>query len=304
MNDSITENTHGIPIDNVVFSNGREDVKNGSILLTEPIKCLDHGFVRYVDHMGDDVAIVQAARVSYGKGTKSTSEDQGLISYLMRHQHWTPFEMCEIKLHCKMPIFIARQWVRHRCANINEYSARYSEIKDEFYCPGKEQVQPQSTTNKQGRGENLDFAEVAQDFIEVTQNTAKTAASNYRVYAEHNMAREINRINIPLTNYTEWYWKCDLRNIFGFLKLRLDSHAQYEIRVFADAMAQIVKALYPAAWKAFEIYELYAVKFSEREMDLLRKAFFHRNIGFFDGKQPENFNNREWEEFLKKIDHP
>ncbi|MBI3260189.1 MAG: FAD-dependent thymidylate synthase [Ignavibacteriae bacterium] len=229
------------------------------------IQCLDKGFVRLIDVMGDDNSIVQAARVSYGTGTKRLSEDRGLIRYLLRHQHTTPFEMVEFKFHIKLPIFIARQWIRHRTANVNEYSGRYSEMKDEFYVPSLENIRPQSTMNKQGRSDETFPTEQAEAIAE------KFAASQDQMYAEYRelldmgVAREIARINLPVSNYTEWYWKIDLHNLFHFLKLRIDSHAQYEIRVYGEAMASIVKGIVPVAWEAFEDYALHSLQFSRLE---------------------------------------
>lgn len=240
-------------------------------ILDDGIKCLDHGFVRLVDHMGGDGAIVQAARVSYGKGTKKVSQDRGLIRYLMRHRHTTPFEMVEFKFHCKMPIFIARQWVRHRTANINEYSLRYSVASDEFYIPGNQDILFQSATNKQGRSiddvpENLK-AKVQKYFMDISKLT-------YEAYQDMNsagIARELARGILPVNLYTEWYWKNDLHNIFHFLHLRMDSHAQYEIRVFANAMAEYVKRVAPVAYEAFEDYIVKGLRFSGIEQDIFSK---------------------------------
>lgn len=229
------------------------------------IQCLDKGFVRLIDVMGDDNSIVQAARVSYGAGTKRLSEDRGLIRYLLRHQHTTPFEMVEFKFHIKLPIFIARQWIRHRTANVNEYSGRYSEMKDEFYVPSLENIRPQSTMNKQGRSDETFPTEQAEAIA------LKFAASQDQMYAEYRellemgVAREIARINLPVSNYTEWYWKIDLHNLFHFLKLRIDAHAQYEIRVYGEAIANIVKEIVPVAWEAFEDYVLHSHKLSRIE---------------------------------------
>lgn len=234
------------------------------------IRVLDKGFVRLVDIMGDDSSIVQSARVSYGKGTKSVNEDEGLIRYLMRHQHTTPFEMVEFKFHCRMPIFVARQWIRHRTANVNELSARYSEMPDWFYEPQPELCTTQSAQNRQGgTGEQVERStDVAASFTE----TQRVAYDNYQVYLDLNMRRELARANLPVSLYTEWYWKIDLHNLFHFLKLRLDPHAQYEIRVFAEAMAEIVKERIPMAWRAFEDYSLKSERFSQLELDVLSRA--------------------------------
>jgi len=215
------------------------------------IRCLDKGFIRLVDSMGGDEAIVQAARVSYGKGTTRLSQDRGLIRYLMRHRHTTPFEMVELKFHCKMPIFVARQWVRHRTANINEYSLRYSEARDDFYIPDPENIQYQSVLNKQGRS-----GEIPPELkTKVIQAFEKISRESFELYAELNaagIARELARAILPVNIYTEWYWKNDLHNILHFLHLRMDSHAQYEIRVYAEAMATIVKKIAPMAYEAFQ----------------------------------------------------
>lgn len=229
------------------------------------IQCLDKGFVRLIDVMGDDNSIVQAARVSYGAGTKRLSEDRGLIRYLLRHQHTTPFEMVEFKFHIKLPIFIARQWIRHRTANVNEYSGRYSEMKDEFYVPSLENIRPQSTMNKQGRSDETFPTEQAEAIAEKFAASQDQMYAEYRELLEMGVAREIARINLPVSNYTEWYWKIDLHNLFHFLKLRIDAHAQYEIRVYGEAMASIVKEIVPVAWEAFEDYVLHSHKLSRIE---------------------------------------
>jgi len=238
--------------------------------LGKPINCLDKGFVRLVDIMGDDSAIVQAARVSYGAGTKSVNEDEGLIRYLIRHRHTSPFEMVEYKFHIKLPIFIARQWIRHRTANVNEYSGRYSEMKDEFYIPDIDQIRTQSSLNKQGRSEERLNSESAATIASMLNVSQRHLYEEYLYYLEQNTAREIARINLPLSTYTEWYWKIDLHNLFHFLELRLDSHAQYEIRIYADKIAEIVKACNPLAWQAYEDYVLNGITFSRQELNLLK----------------------------------
>lgn len=228
------------------------------------IPCLDHGFVRLIDTMGDDASIVQAARISYGTGTKTPSEDRALIRYLMSHHHTTPFEMCEIKLHVKMPIFVARQLVRHRTASINEYSARYSVLDNEYYVPLVENMGMQSKDNKQGQGEtDSTIAKAAQVEIDVA---CKLAYRSYEKLLETGVAREIARMVLPVNFYTQWYWKMNLHNLFHMLSLRLDSHAQYETRVYAEAIAGIVKTWVPDAWKTFEDYRLEAKTFSRSEM--------------------------------------
>ena len=235
------------------------------------IKCLDKGFVRLVDSMGGDDAIVQAARVSYGKGTSKLSQDRGLIRYLMRHRHSTPFEMVEFKFHCKMPIFVARQWVRHRTANINEYSLRYSEARDEFYYPDPKHIQFQSTLNKQGR-----MGEVTAELKQKVQDYFKEISErSFEIYSELNqagIARELARSILPVYLYTEWYWKNDLHNLLHFIGLRSDSHAQYEIRVFSDAMAESVKAVAPFAWEAYQDYIIKGMRFSRIEQSLLERT--------------------------------
>ena len=243
----------------------------------DAIKCLDKGFVRLVDAMGGDDAIVQAARVSYGKGTAKVSQDRGLIRYLMRHRHTTPFEMVEFKFHCKMPIFVARQWVRHRTANINEYSLRYSEARDEFYFPEPENIQFQSALNKQGR-----LGEVSDELKNKVRNYFEEISyRSFEIYSELNdagVARELARAILPVNLYTEWYWKNDLHNLLHFIGLRSDSHAQYEIRVFSDAMAESVKAVAPFAWEAYQDYVVSGLRFSRIEQGLLEQNLPDRVI--------------------------
>ena len=236
----------------------------------DAIKCLDKGFVRLVDSMGGDDAIVQAARVSYGKGTSKVSQDRGLIRYLMRHRHTTPFEMVEFKFHCKMPIFVARQWVRHRTANINEYSLRYSEARDEFYYPDPKHIQLQSALNKQGRTGKIPKKltdKVLQYFKEISERSFEM----YQELNEAGLARELIRAILPVNLYTEWYWKNDLHNLLHFISLRSDSHAQYEIRVFSDAMAESVQKVAPFAWEAYQDYVVQRMRFSRIEQSLLEK---------------------------------
>lgn len=233
--------------------------------LGKEIKCLDHGFVRLVDYMGSDAAIVQAARVSYGKGTKNTSEDRGLIRYLLRHRHTTPFEMVEFKFHCKLPIFVARQWIRHRTANVNEYSGRFSEMSKDFYLPEPQVIATQSRGNKQGRDAILS-AEQAELVRNILKHDYDTVQGDYSRLLEMDVARELARLGLSVANYTEWYWKIDLHNLLHFLGLRLDAHAQYEIRVFAEAMAQIVKDTAPFTYEAFEDYLLNSIRLSAQEI--------------------------------------
>ncbi|QOL81206.1 FAD-dependent thymidylate synthase [Pseudooceanicola spongiae] len=258
---------------------------------------LDHGFVRVIDYMGDDAAICQAARVSYGKGTKSVQNDEGLIRYLMRHWHSTPFEMCEIKLHVKLPVFVARQWIRHRTANVNEYSARYSILDREFYIPAPDALNAQSQINNQGRGELLEGEEAAR-VLEFLKADSSRAYDHYQDMisqdnGQQGLARELARMNLPANIYTQWYWKVDLHNLLHFLRLRADAHAQYEIRVYADAMCKIVADWVPFAYKAFEDYRLGAVTMSSQMMDCLRRmlageAVTEENCGM---------SKREWREF-------
>jgi thymidylate synthase (FAD) len=237
--------------------------------LENEIKCLDKGFVRLVDVMGDDSSIVQAARVSYGKGTKTVHEDRGLIRYLMRHKHTTPFEMVEFKFHVKLPIFVARQWIRHRTANVNEYSGRYSEMKDEFYLPSTEQIRTQSIINKQGRADEKLPSEHVEQILQSTEAHYDASFELYQSLLEKGLTRELSRMVLPVSNYTEWYWKIDLHNLFHFLKLRLDAHAQYEIRVYAEAMAELVKEIVPLAWEAYEHYMLNSISLSQGELSII-----------------------------------
>lgn len=248
-----------------------------SNLPQDTIPCLDKGFVRLVDSMGGDYAIVQAARVSYGKGTRKLSQDRGLIRYLMRHRHTTPFEMVEFKFHAKMPIFVARQWVRHRTANINEYSLRYSEARDEFYIPDTEHIQFQSALNKQGRSGDVseDMKKKVQDYF---REISKRSFEMYQDMNDEGLARELARAVLPVNLYTEWYWKNDLHNLLHFIGLRSDSHAQYEIRVYSDAMATFVKQVAPIAWEAYQDYVVNGLRFSHVEQGLLERRLPDRVI--------------------------
>lgn len=241
-------------------------------ILGKPFPLLDHGFVRLIDYMGDETAIVQAARVSYGKGTETVSSDRALLRYLMRHRHTTPFEMCEIKLHVRLPIFVARQWVRHRTASINEYSARYSILSREFYVPHAEDIQKQSTTNKQGRAGAFSESEamLVQAVIRDVCGYAYQAYEGLADKAGYNVARELARGVLPVNFYTEWYWKTDLHNLLHFLKLRMDPHAQKEIRVYADLIGGMVEGWVPNVWEAFDDYVLGAHTFSRSEMEIVR----------------------------------
>jgi len=270
-------------------------------LIDKEIKCLDHGFVRLVDFMGDDSSIVQAARVSYGKGTKSVREDTTLIRYLMRHQHTSPFEMVELKFHIRLPIFVARQWIRHRTANVNEYSGRYSEMTDDFYIPEQNQIRTQDEVNKQGRSDKQIEDATARDVLQSMQQHQKDSYDEYLNYLDKGVAREIARINLPLSSYTEWYWKIDLHNLFRFLKLRLDWHAQYEIRVYAEAIANIIKELYPISFQAFSDYILNSVTFSYAELSKIKAIFGNLNIEDLEDNDP-NFSKFEKIELQKKIE--
>ena len=246
--------------------------KSLELWLGEKAKCLDHGFVRLVDYMGDDAAIVQAARVSYGAGTKSTREDAALIEYLLANAHTTPFEMCEIKFHAKMPIFVARQWVRHRTASINEYSMRYSVAPKEQFVPDLSAIGEQSKTNRQGRAEALD-TETAMMFQEQLKGSAAGAQSLYETFLEKGIARELARVVLPLSSYTEWYWKTDLHNLLHFLQLRTDPHAQPEIQEYANVIANITQDWVPMTWQAFENHRLNAVKLSKKAANALAGIF-------------------------------
>ena len=261
---------------------------------------LDHGFVRVIDYMGDDNAIVQAARVSYGAGTKHVSNDEGLIRYLMRHWHSTPFEMCEIKLHVKLPVFVARQWIRHRTANVNEYSARYSILDREFYIPQPDALAAQSTVNNQGRGEVLTGAE-AERVLEILKSDAGRSYDHYEEMlsqdGQQGLARELARMNLPANIYTQWYWKVDLHNLLHFLRLRADAHAQYEIRVYAEAICDVVADWVPAAYKAFEDYRMGAVTMSSQMMDCLRRMLKGEPVD----QDNSGMSAREWREFQEML---
>ena len=278
-------------------------------VLYKPIEVLDHGFIRVIDYMGDDSSIVQSARVSYGKGTKKISNDKGLIKYLMRHRHSTPFEMCEIKFHIKLPIFIARQWIRHRTANVNEYSARYSILDKEFYIPSAENLAAQSAINNQGRGDALTDDE-ASNVIQILKKDAEQTYSNYETLlnessegniideSKSGIARELARMNLTLNTYTQWYWKIDLNNLLHFLALRADDHAQYEIRVYADAMLDIVKKWVPLTYEAFDDYRIGGTELSAKELNLMRKLLKGEKVSF----EEEGLSKREWSELQRKFE--
>jgi thymidylate synthase (FAD) len=278
-------------------------------ILYEAIPILDHGFVRVVDYMGDDTSIVQAARVSYGKGTKKISTDSGLIKYLMRHWHSTPFEMCEIKYHVKLPIFIARQWIRHRTANVNEYSARYSILDKEFYLPVPEHLSAQSQNNRQGRGDVLED-EQAKKVLDLLKTDAERTYNNYEemlneryngsVIDENKigLARELARMNLTLNTYTQWYWKTDLLNLMNFLRLRADSHAQYEIRAYAEAMLDTVKKWVPITYEAFMDYRVGGTEVSSKGKTVIQKFIKGEDVNIEDS----NLSKREWNELMEAFD--
>ncbi len=266
-------------------------VEAAEALLDQEIKVLDKGFVRLVDYMGGDQRIVQSARVSYGSGTKSYRQDRGLIHYLIKNWHTSPFEQVQLTFHTKMPIFVARQWVRHRTARLNEISGRYSVMKDEFYVPEPENIRPQSQDNKQGRSDERFTSDQEQEIIRLFADEQKSIYSNYENLLELNVARELARNNLPLSLYTEWYWQIDLHNLFHFLRLRMDPHAQYEIRVYAEAMAQCAKAVAPIAYEAFEEHILGSVNFSRAECEALSALLAGkpvqlegRNLAAFEAK--------------------
>lgn len=275
--------------------------KQAGTLLDKEFKVLDHGFVRLVDYMGSDAAIVQAARVSYGEGTKKVSEDRALIRYLMRRRHTSPFEMVEFKFHVKLPIFVARQWIRHRTANVNEYSGRYSVMKEEFYIPEAKDIRFQSTVNKQSRSEEEVPDELKQRFIEFLQKTHAASYEEYQRLIDEGLARELARIGLPLSLYTEWYWKIDLHNLFHFLRLRLDPHAQLEIRQYAHVMADMVKVVCPLAYEAFMDYSFNALSFSGPELKVLKAHLSDLSLTKED-LVAHGLSKREADELLEKLE--
>ena len=278
-------------------------------VLYEAIPVLDHGFIRVIDYMGDDSSIVQSARVSYGKGTKKISTDEGLIRYLMRYRHSTPFEMCEIKYHVKLPIFIARQWIRHRTANVNEYSARYSILDKEFYLPAKDQLASQSKSNRQGRGEVLQGKQ-AEEVLNILKDDATRTYNNYEKLLNERfdgtkidenkigLARELARMNLTLNTYTQWYWKTDLLNLLNFLFLRADDHAQYEIRVYADKMLGTVKKWVPITYQAFMDYRVGATEISSKGIKVINFMISGKKIS----QEESGLSKREWNELMEKLD--
>jgi len=277
-------------------------------ILYEALPVLDHGFVRVVDYMGNDTSIVQAARVSYGKGTKKVSTDSGLIKYLMRHWHTTPFEMCEIKYHVKLPIFVARQWIRHRTANVNEYSARYSILDKEFYLPTKENLAAQSKNNRQGRGDLINGKQ-ADDILKILKEDAEKSYNNYETILnerydgtiinenQKGLARELARMNLTLNTYTQWYWKTDLLNLLNFLSLRADDHAQYEIRAYADIMIDTLKRWVPITYEAFMDYRIGGMELSSKGKSVISKMIKGESCDFENSK----LSKREWNELMESF---
>jgi len=288
-----------------VVSPGLEEI------LYHAFPVLDHGFVRVMDYMGDDSAIVQAARVSYGKGTKKVNEDRGLIHYLLRHAHTTPFEMCEIKFHIKLPIFVAREWIRHRTANVNEYSGRYSILDNEFYIPSPDQLGAQSTSNRQGRGDLLSH-EQSQHVLRLLREDAEQVYAHYEEMlnediegnildpSKDKLARELARINLSVNFYTQWYWKIDLHNLMHFLALRADSHAQYEIRVYAEVMLEILKSWVPFTYEAFIQYRKEGARFSKNGVATLKKLLKGQKVT----QEESEMTKREWQEFSEMLELP
>ena len=277
-------------------------------ILYEPIPVLDHGFVRVVDYMGDDAAIVQAARVSYGKGTKQVRQDAGLINYLMRHRHTTPFEMCEIKYHVKLPVFVARQWIRHRTANVNEYSARYSMLDREFYIPAPENLAAQSAANRQGRGAVLEGAEAAR-VLEILKDDSARCYDHYEEMLNERqdgtvidedrqgLARELARMNLPLNVYTQWYWKIDLHNLLHFVALRADPHAQYEIRVYAEALLETVKRWVPITCAAFLDHAVGGLHLSAKALAAVKRMLAGEAVT----QEDSDLSKREWRELMESL---
>ncbi len=278
-------------------------------ILYEPLPVLDRGFVRVVDYMGDDDAIVQAARISYGKGTKKISADRGLINYLMRHRHTTPFEMCEIKYHVKLPIFVARQWIRHRTANVNEYSARYSVLKKEFYIPERKHLATQSESNHQGRDDELSEEEASR-VLDMLRVDSERSYDHYLEMLNENdegkildpnrsgLSRELARMNLSLNFYTEWYWKIDLHNLLHFLSLRADSHSQYEIRAYAETILETVKNWVPFTYDAFMKYYFHGKHVSKQGMDVIRRLIAGESVE----QKDSGISPREWRELMADLD--
>ena len=291
----------------------RHDTRRATVpalekILFEPIPVLDHGFVRVIDYMGDDAAVVQAARVSYGKGTRQARDDAGLINYLMRHRHTTPFEMCEIKYHIKLPVFVARQWIRHRTANVNEYSARYSILDKEYYVPAPDQLSSQSRANRQGRGEVLE-GEEAERVLALLRDDAERCHAHYAEMLNENeagetmdanrqgLARELARMNLTLNTYTQWYWKMDLHNLMHFLSLRADPHAQYEIRVYAAAILGTLERWMPITCEAFVNHQLGGVRLSSGALALVKRILTGEAVD----QEKSGLGKREWRELMEAL---
>ena len=271
-------------------------------ILYKPLKVLDRGFIRVVDYMGNDASVVQAARVSYGKGTKKKSEDNNLIRYLLRHKHTTPFEMCEIKLHIKLPIFIARQWIRHRTASVNEYSARYSILEDEFYFPKIENLSTQSTTNKQGGGNKIEENHAKIILKKLKEDSLRCYDSYKWMLNEENdksyeknrkgLSRELARINLTLNTYTQWYWKIDLHNFMHFVNLRAEDHSQFEIREYGKTLIKILKSWAPLTYDAFMSYKFASSEISREGLDVIKKMIAGKRVSIKD----TSLSKREWNE--------
>ncbi|MGZ9035260.1 MAG: FAD-dependent thymidylate synthase [Rhodospirillales bacterium] len=277
-------------------------------ILFEALPVLNHGFIRVIDYMGDDAAIVQAARVSYGTGTRRVQDDAGLINYLMRHRHTTPFEMCEIKYHVKLPIFVARQWIRHRTASVNEYSARYSILDREYYVPEPGALAAQSSSNRQGRGEVLEGDEAAR-VLEILRSDAARCYDHYAEMLNEDaagvrrdpgrlgLARELARMNLTLSTYTQWYWKIDLHNLLHFLSLRADAHAQHEIRVYAEAMMETVRRWVPITHAAFVDRRLGGAQLSAKALSVVRRML----AGETPTQEGSGLSKREWRELMATL---
>jgi thymidylate synthase (FAD) len=277
----------------------RISVPEAEAILDKEFQVLDHGFVRLVDYLGGDARIVQSARVSYGEGTKTLREDKTLIDYLLRNKHTSPFEQVILTFHVKMPIFVARQWIRHRTARLNEISGRYSVMRDEFYTPQPEEVRFQSKRNKQG-GSTQDVPDAMREkVIALLQQEQQQLYGDYETMLEDGIARELARINLPLSLYTEMYWQIDLNNLFHFLRLRMDWHAQYEIRVYGDTMAQITKAVAPMAYEAFEEHILHGRNFSRTELELLRSTLNLEKLA--EAVEKSDMRETRQKEFLDKF---
>ena len=277
-------------------------------ILYTPLPVLDHGFIRVIDYMGDDAAVVQSARVSYGRGTKQARDDSGLINYLMRHWHTSPFEMCELKLHVKLPIFVARQWIRHRTANVNEYSARYSILDNEFYVPEAEHLSAQSTSNRQGRGEVLGGDEARRVFS-LLRDDAERAYAHYEEMlnetsdgkpvdeSKQGLARELARMNLSLNFYTQWYWKTDLHNLMHFIRLRADAHAQYEIRAYADVLLDVLQRWVPYTADAFRNYRMGGAHLSDRGLGIVKRLLAGDDVE----QKDSGIAPREWRELMELL---